>query len=259
LALPHNVDMFFLFRGEWWSLAIIILAVYSAAVDASAQQISASSSNAAELLRQLSSEEPVVRNGALEQLRSNPDALRDPKIKTALIKLLDQENHVKFSMDDEGYAEYVAWLDAAAAKVIDWSDQRQECILTDGVYLQDELADHAKASLPCLLRRFESAPHFVRGRVAAMMVQALAKGRNEVDPATREAVEQTTLNALHDSDEGVRIDIVKGLGEFGTEDMVPALRVLAKTDPTPAVYGYSRRKWAAEAIAQIQKRAHAHN
>jgi len=201
----------------------------------------------------------VIRNDALERLRSNPDALRNPKIKDALIKLLDQENHVKFSMDDEGYAEYVAWLAEAAAKVVDWSNQRQVCILTDGIYLQDELADHAKASLPCLLLRFKSAPHFMRGRVAAMMVQALAKGRNDVDPATLEAVRQTTLSALHDSDEGVRIDIVKGLGEFGTEDMVPALEVVASTDPTPAVYGYSIRKWAAEAIAQIQKRAHAHN
>src|SRR4029077_4900591 len=153
----------------------------------------------------------------------------DPRVKTALVNLLDQENHVKFSMDDEGYAEYVAWLAGTTATFVDWNDHRQVCILMDGVYLQDELADHAKASLPCLLRRFKSAPHFMRGRVAAMMVQALAKGRNDVDPDTVLAVQQASLSALHDSDEGVRIDIVEGLGKFGTEDMIPALKSVADT------------------------------
>jgi hypothetical protein len=136
---------------------------------------------AAELLKQLTSNEPVVRNDALGKLRSNPEALRDPKIKTALVNLLNQKNHVKFSMDDEGYAEYVAWLAETTAKVVDWTDQRQVCILTDGVYLEDELADHAKASLPCLLKRFSNTRNPFRGNTAAMMVQALAMGRNELD------------------------------------------------------------------------------
>jgi HEAT repeat protein len=210
------------------------------------------------LLVKLRSDEPVVRNDALQQLHSNPAALRDPKIKIALVNLLDQENHVKFSMDDEGYAEYVAWLEETTAKVVDWTDQRQVCILADGAYLEDELADHAKASLPCLLKRFNNAPHFFRGKVAAMMVQALVKGRNEIDLATVEAVQQATLSALHDPDEGVRIDTVEGLGKFGTEDMIPALKAVADTDPAPEVHGHSIRKWAAEAIAKIQKRAGQH-
>jgi len=88
-----------------------------------------------------------------------------------------------------------------------------------------------------------------------MMVQALAKGRNELDPTTVRAVQQATLSALHDSDEGVRIDTVKGLGKFGTEDMIPALKAVAEAEPAPEVHGHSLRKRAAEAIAQIQKRA----
>ena len=92
-----------------------------------------------------------------------------------------------------------------------------------------------------------------------MMVQALAKGRNEIDPATVKAVQQATLSALHDPDGGVRIDTVKGLGKFVTEDMIPALKAVADTDPAPEVSGYSIRKWAAEAIAKIQKRAQAPN
>ena len=225
------------------SFLTTILAAYIAVTAVWGQQASSQKASPAELLKQLSSDEPVVRNDALEQLRSNPDALRDPKIKTALVNLLDQENHVKFSMNDEGYAEYVAWLADTTAKVVDWSDQRQVCILTNGVYLEYELADHAKASLPCLLQRFKNAPHAMRGRVAAMLVQALAKGRNEVDPATVEAVQQATLSALHDPNDGVRIDIVEGLGKFGTEDMIPALKAVAETDPATEVHGHSIRKW----------------
>jgi hypothetical protein len=129
-------------------------AICAVAVGVPAQQMSDGSS-AAELLKQLTSNEPVVRNDALEKLRSNPEALRDAKIKTALVNLLNQENHVKFSMDDEGYAEYVAWLAETTVKVVDWTDQRQVCILTDGVYLEDELADHAKASLPMSLEKIQ--------------------------------------------------------------------------------------------------------
>lgn len=237
------------------SFLAVIFAAYITVAAAWGEQASSRKANPAELLKQLTSDEPVVRNGALEQLHSDPDALRDPKIKTALVNLLDQENHVKFSMDDEGYAEYVAGLEETTAKVVDWTDQRQVCILANGVYLEEELADHAKASLPCLLQRFKNAPHFFRGKVAAMMVQALANGRNEIDPATVEAVQQATLAALHDRDDGVRIDIVEGLGKFGTEDMIPALKAVADTDPGPEVHGHSIRKWAAEAIVKIQKRA----
>jgi HEAT repeat protein len=241
------------------SFLAVVLAVFITVTAVWGQQVSSQKASRAELLKHLSSDEPVVRNDAVEKLHSNHDALRDPKIKTALVNLLDKENHVKFSEDDEGYAEYVAWLAETTAKVVDWTDQRQVCILAGGVYLEGELADHAKASLPCLLKRFNNGPNGFRGKVAAMMVQALAKGRNDLDPATIEAVQKVTLSALHDSDDGVRIDIVEALGNFGTDDMIPALKAVADTDPAREVHGHSIRKWAANAIEQIQKRATAAN
>jgi hypothetical protein len=81
-------------------------------------------------------------------------------------------------------AEYVSWLEEIAAKVVDWSDQREVCILASSADLSDELADHAKVAVPCLLQRLKSVPHPYRGDVVAMKVQALAKGRNELDPTT---------------------------------------------------------------------------
>jgi hypothetical protein len=220
------------------------------------QQASSQKASLAELLGQLSSNEPVVRNDALERLRSNPDALRDPKIKTALVNLLDKENHLKFSEDDEGYAEYVSWLEETTARVVDWTDQRQVCILAGGVYLEDELADHARASLPCLLERFNNRSDAFRGRVVAMMVQALAKGRNELDSATIQSTQEAIRGALHDSDENVRADTVEGLGKFGGKEMIPALEEVAKTDR--AVSKRDHNPWirddAVKAIAQISKR-----
>jgi HEAT repeat protein len=92
-----------------------------------------------------------------------------------------------------------------------------------------------------------------------MMVQALAKGRDELDPATVQAVQEATLSALHDPDKGVRIVTVMSLGQFGGEDMIPALKVVAESDPAPEVHGHSVRKRVVAAIAQIQKRAQAPN
>lgn len=52
---------------------------------------------------------------------------------------------------------------------------------------------------------------------------------------------------------------VMSLGQFGGEDMIPALKVVAESDPAPEVHGHSVRKRVVAAIAQIQKRAQAPN
>jgi hypothetical protein len=91
----------------------------------------------------------------------------------------------------------------------------------------------------------------------ALLVEALAKGRSELDAGTIQTVQQVILNGLHDPDEGVRIPTVKALEHFGGMDMIPALRVVAETDPDPSE-GYAIRKWAAKAIAAIEKRASQH-
>jgi len=47
---------------------------------------------------------------AFKQLRSDPTALRDPKVKAALISLLDRENREPVFGEEEDYADYTSWL-----------------------------------------------------------------------------------------------------------------------------------------------------
>ena len=51
---------------------------------------------------------------------------------------------------------------------------------------------------------------------------------------------------------------VEALGDYGSEGMIPALQKVAEADPSPDEE-YAIRRWAIEAIAAIQKRAHAPN
>lgn len=206
----------------------------------------------AELVAQLHSDDPGVRSDALEELRSDSAALRDPMVKSALVSLLDRENRVKLSGDDEGYAEYLSWLAQTAAMVVDWNNPRQVCILANGLVLPHELADHAKVSVPCLLQRYKGAPALIKGKVVAMLVQALGKGRNELNADTQQTIQQIVISGLHDPDpdEDVKIDTVVALGRFGSTNMIPALREVAD-DPKEHD---AIRTWAVEAIEQIQKR-----
>jgi len=206
------------------------------------------------LLVQLRSDDAEVRSGAFDHLRSDPVALRDSKVKAALVSLLDRENQETLSGEEEDYADYIGWLVGTVAKIVDWNNPHQVCILANSVYLADELADHAKVAVPCLLLRFKNAPALSRGRVVAMLVHALAKGRNDLDAATIQTVQQIILSALRDPNDAVKIPTVKALGSFGGEDMIPALRVVAEKDPSPSE-GYAIRAWATEAITAIQKRA----
>jgi hypothetical protein len=66
------------------------------------------------------------------------------------------------------------------------------------------------------------------------------------------------VKALRTSDENLKILTIKALKRFGGADMIPALKVEAETDPD-ATEGYAIRKWAAEAISAIQRRALAPN
>lgn len=218
------------------------------------QQTSAPEPTRAELLAQLRSDDSEVRSLALDQLRSDPAALRDPKVKVALVNLLNRENHETFSDEEEDYANYVGWLSDTVAKVVDWNDPRQVCILASSADLPDALANHPKIAVPCLLQHLKNVPHAFRGEVVAMMVKASARKSNALDSATIQAVQQATLSALHDPDKGVRTDTVNALAKFGGEDMIPALRAVAEKDPDLSE-DHSIRKWASEAILAIQKRA----
>jgi hypothetical protein len=250
-----------------WSLSstrIILVSIIAASLTVTAvfgQRTSISSANRTNLLAQLRSKDPGVRSGAFDQLRFDPSALHDPKVKAALVSLLDRENKEPIHGEEEEFADYTSWLSVTVAKIVDWNDPRQVCVLANSVDLPDELASHAKVSVPCLLRRLKNGlnryapgPDISRGSVVAMLVQASAKGKTQLNAATMQTMRKITLNALHDPDDSIKVDTVKALGSFGGEDMIPALKVVAATDPDPGE-GYAIRRWAAEAIAAIQERA----
>lgn len=227
-------------------MLVSVIAMYATVSTVSGRQTSTSGAGRAQLLAQLHSTDSEMRSEAFDKLRSDPAALRDPKVKVALVTLLERENLETFTDEEEDYANYVGWLSETVAEVVNWSDPRQVCILASSADIPDELANHAKVAVPRLLRRLKNA-HAFRGEVVAMLVQALAKGRNDLDPATVQTVGQATLRALHDPDEGVRIDTLNALGKFGGEDMIPALKALTKNDPAV-------KEWAARAIITIQQR-----
>ena len=238
-------------------MLVSLLAASASLTAAWGQQTPVSKGGPEELLTELRSDNVEVRSEALEHLRTDPVALGDSKVKAALVALLDRENQVT-CCEDEGYAEYVSWLSETVAKVVDWSDHRQVCILANSLVLSDELAGHAKVAVPCLLQRFKNGSTLLRGLIVGMLIQAVAKGKSDLDAATVQTVKQITLSALRDPDEGLKIPTVEALKLFGEADMIPALRVVAETDPDPSEH-YAIRKWAAEAIATIQSRAQGPN
>lgn len=225
------------------------------------------------LLVKLRSNDGGVRAEAYEQLRSDPMALRSAKVKAAFLDLLDRENHELDAQlveaqkegypdrgDNAGYAEYYSDLLDAVDSFADWNNPRQACILVNASSSDDsafaaEIANHAKVTIPCLMKRSEGPITVNRAVTVPVLVQALAKGKDSLDPGTAQAVRQIVLGALNDPDEGVRAFTVHALGRFGSEDMIAALRKVAETDPSPEVQGHSIKKAAAEAIAAIQKRA----
>src|SRR5450631_3043607 len=211
-----NEDMCFPPRKRCPILAKVlasILAAVGMAGAVSGQQTSAASAGWAGLLGQLHSHDSEVRSNAFDQLRSDPVALRDSEVKVALVSLLDRENKEPIHFEDEGFAEYASWLSDTVAKIVDWNDPHQVCILANSVDLPDELGDHAKVAIPCLLQRlktglnrYASGPDISRGPVVAMLVRASAKGRGQLDAATIQTVRQIILHALGGADEGIKID-----------------------------------------------------
>ena len=231
------------------SLLVVGFVIVTFGLSQAQENTPAEKSGSAELLSKLQSKDLTERYAALDALRSDPAALRDPDVKPALVNLLDRENHQTISGEEEEYAEYVSWLAETVAKVVDWNDPHQVCILADSVDLPDELADHAKASIPCLLRRYKNASSLMRGPIVATMVQALAKGEKDLEPTMIQTVQGKIVSALKDRNAGVKIDVIKALGEFGKADMILVLSEVAENDPDP----YDK-KLADKAIVAIHQR-----
>lgn len=233
---------------------------------------------AKELLVKLRSSEEQERVTAFAALRSDPANLKNPEVRAELVDLLNRENRYLDSQlqeaqgkgypdkgDNEGWAEYYSDLLGTVDSFANWNDPRQACILADAAYNDDsefaaEVVSHSKVTMPCLLRRSQSPLSMNRAATVPVLVQALAKSKQSVDPATAHEVRRIILRALQDPDDGVRAFTVNALASFGAEDMIPRLQEIARDDPASektdnGSQWFPIRKSAAEAIAEIRQRA----
>jgi hypothetical protein len=205
------------------------------------------------------------RASAYEQLRRDPEALRQPEVKSALLDLEDRENQTDWSKEpgfdrrkSESRAEYRAELGDTVDSFVDWNDPYQLCIIAHTSYNTDSafarrLAMAGQAVIPCLMQMAQSASFNDRYKAVAVLVQLRARD-GKLSPEMSEKIMQVTIAALHDANENVRVFTVFTLRDFGGQDIIPALQAVAQTDPAPEVNGNSIRKLAATAIAAIQKR-----
>lgn len=248
------------------------IACFSVSLSCWGQDTTSNKTSMAALLGKLRSTEQSIRAEAFEQVRSNPANLQSPKVRAALLDLLVRESREldaqlleaqKKGYPDEGdnaeFAEYFSDLLGAVDSFADWNDPRQACILvnantSDESDFTAKIADHARVTLPCLLKRSESAISMHRSSFVPVLVQVLARAKDTLDPKMIQAAKRIILGALQDSDEGVRAFTVSALGRYGAADMAPALRKVAESDPSPIEDGQSIRSMALEAIAKIQKR-----
>jgi hypothetical protein len=229
------------------------------------------------LLRQLHHAEWTDRAEAYENLCSDPKLLGDRRVQKELLNLLGRETgyippkpgdpkpDAIPDEQDEAFGEYIGQLGNTVGSFADWNDPHQACLLVHQDYDPEsrfaaELVAHGKMALPCLMKRFDSNINgsnsgLVRAEVAPVVVQILAR-TSGLDQRTTQAAKGLILKALSDPEEADRINTIEALGNFGEEDMIPALRRIARADPAaPAPNGDSIRKWATEAIAKIEKRA----
>lgn len=233
------------------------------------QQVDTPRPRVSDLLAKLQSKDPAERSRSYEELRSHPEAMRSKKVQAALLDLLDREDreidstlrasHEQESVG-EGDAEYVAELGETVDSYADWADTHQVCILVQQAYewntrFAAKIAAHAKVSIPCLIQMYRSDLGLTRAEAAPTLVRALAEGKDGLAPETALQARQVILRALQDPSEAVRSKTVMSLERFGSPDMIPALRDVAKSDPADGGdHGFWIREYAVHAIAAIQSR-----
>jgi len=245
-------------------LTVSVLLVITSAFGGQQKKLTANQS-AADLLTGLKSQDWTARAEAYEQLRRNPTAIEKAEVRSALLDLLDRENHLTMSTapepeNEEQYAEYVASLLGTVDSFADWKNPRELCILAHSSYNTDspfaaKLAAVGRPIIPCLMQMAKSDRPGDRLESVAVLVQLRSRVR-DLGLGTVQEIRVVTIRALHDPDDGVREFTVDSLRDFGGEDMIPALQEVAESDPAPEVQGISTRKNALKAIAAIQKRSH---
>jgi hypothetical protein len=225
-------------------------------------------------LAQIHSEQWIDRSEGYEKLKADTQALKSSTVQLELLNLLDRENRLtestlrdsaeKIGVSDgfgEEYSEYVAALGETVDSFADWTDAHQVCIFVHESYDPEsrfaaKIAAHSAIALPCLIDMYRSDLGLDRAQAAPLIVQVLAK--SEVGSLSQNLIlqgKESVSKALQDPSEAVRINTIEALRKFAGTDMIPALRQVVETDPAPEVNGKSIRRWAAEAIVAIEKRA----
>lgn len=224
------------------------------------------------LLDEVRSDDGAKRYEAFNKLSSDPVALRDARVRNALLELLDRENRDfeakvreirgggQSAGDDDGAPEYMEALVGTVESFADQHDPHQICILVKTGYMPissspAENAIRVKAAMPCLVRMSENTFMLDRIRAAGILAR-LSALEGILDPPMAQEIQQLVVRALHDPAEAVRSSTVDALGDFGTEDMIPALRQVAESDPAlnKTKQTYWIREDAATAITEIRKR-----
>jgi hypothetical protein len=90
---------------------------------------------------QLRSNDGGLRAQGYEQLKSDPGALRSPKVRAALLELLDRESRRmsgaprpsdnEDAVGSQEFVEYFSELDSTVDSFADWNDPHQACIMLE--------------------------------------------------------------------------------------------------------------------------------
>ncbi len=177
----------------------------------------------------------------------------------------DEQDSGDGGVGSEGFAEYFSELVETVGFFADWTDQHQACILVKSGTVPPsdspkQAAIHEQAAWPCLRQMSGSRVLLDRANASRILIELSANAGNALNPAIAQGTRQIIVGALHDQDESVRGETTKSLEDFGTVEMIPALKQVAESDPAVDSVDHSRwiRERAAKAITAIQERAGQH-
>lgn len=258
------------------SLGAAIAMVASVHSQAAGGQTTASSNDRVlSVLLALRAPKWTTRADAFDKLKVDAAALQRSDVRRALLDLLDREDQlIESALREsheqvgastkygEGFVEYVGQLSETIDTFADWTDPHQVCVLVRKAYDADsrtaaKIAMNGRLAVPCLLSMFKSEVGLTRAQAVGVLIQALAKSKNDLDAETTKRARNVAQLALSDRSDAVRIEAVEALGRFGDSEMVPALQRVAESDP--AISHTSHTFWireaARKAIGDIGKRA----
>jgi hypothetical protein len=234
----------------------------------------------ASVLAGLKSPDVQRRSDAYMKIKADEAALQLPEVRKELVELLDRENRYLHSAKrdlGEGFAEYISELLDTVTQFVDWNDSRQLCIVAQSPYdpesqiAADLAVKGGEVVAPCLLNmsqgnlygRTDSGRALMGDRYQSIPVLLhLAAVTNGLQPSLRQQIAQLAIAGLRDSDVTVREGTIEAVGRFGTQEMIPILQDIARSDPVSrrldnGQLRFSVRDAAMKAIQSIQERANA--